>query len=85
MSLSSKTPIPFDLPATYQIRVYGRIDPSWSDRLSGMEICRVTEKAGPLITSLTGELGDQAALAGVLNALYELHLTVLSVDRLEDI
>jgi len=35
------------------------------------------------VTTLSGELGDQAALAGVLNMLYELHLTVLSVKRLE--
>jgi hypothetical protein len=28
---------------------------------------------------LEGELADQAALAGVIDTLYELHLTVLSV------
>ncbi len=33
---------------------------------------------------LIGRLVDQAALAGVLNALYELHMPVLSVDFLED-
>jgi hypothetical protein len=32
---------------------------------------------------LEGNLRDQAALAGVLNTLYELHLTILSVKRLE--
>jgi hypothetical protein len=37
------------------------------------------EEACPPVTTLKGELGDQAALAGVLNTLYELHLTVLSV------
>jgi len=31
---------------------------------------------------LDGELSDQAALAGVLNALYELHLPILMVMRL---
>jgi len=39
-------------------------------------------EAGPPATTLSGELCDQAALAGVLNMLYELHLTVLSVKRL---
>jgi len=33
---------------------------------------------------LLGELVDQAALAGVLNTLYELHLPVLSVERLSE-
>jgi hypothetical protein len=39
-------------------------------------------EAEPPVTTLLGELSDQAALAGVLNTLYELHLLVLSVDRL---
>ena len=34
------------------------------------------------MTTLVGELADQAALAGVLNTLFELHLPVLSVERL---
>ncbi len=34
------------------------------------------------VTTLEGELSDQAALAGVLNSLYELHLPVLMVMRL---
>jgi hypothetical protein len=38
--------------------------------------------AGPPVTTLLGELSDQAALAGVLNTLYELHLPVLAVQRL---
>ena len=71
--------IPFDRPATYQIRVQGRVDPDWSDRLAGMTIRLTAEKTSPPVTTLLGELGDQAALAGVLNTLYELHLPVLSV------
>ena len=35
-------------------------------------------------TILVGRLADQAALAGVLNTLYEQHLPVLSVDCLEE-
>jgi len=40
------------------------------------------DHTGP-VTTLEGELRDQAALAGVLNTLYELHLTVILVKRLE--
>ena len=82
MSLPSKHPIPFDRPATYQIKVQGRIDPLMSDFLGGMLISPAAVEAGPPVTTLEGELRDQAALAGVLNTLYELHLTVLSVKRL---
>jgi hypothetical protein len=82
MSMPSRNPIPFDRPATYQISVQGRIDPTWSDRLEGMTISLATVEAGPPITTLEGDLSDQAALAGVLNTLYELHLPVISVKRL---
>ena len=74
--------IVFDSPASYQICVQGLIDLTWSDNLEGMAISQAMEEAGPPVTTLEGELSDQAALAGVLNTLYELHLTVLSVQRL---
>ena len=83
MTQLPRNPIPFDSPATYQIRVEGRIDPNWSDRLNGMTICPATVEAVTPVTSLEGELRDQAALAGVLNTLYELHLALLLVKRLE--
>ena len=71
--------IPFDRPAIYQISVQGRIDPDWSDRLAGMALRLTTEDGFLPVTTLDGELSDQAALLGVLNSLYELHLTILSV------
>jgi hypothetical protein len=75
--------LPFDRPAHYQISVQGRIDPTWSDRLEGMVIYLPPEEVDPQITTLEGELSDQAALAGVLSTLYELHLTLLLVARQE--
>jgi len=48
-----------------------------------MTIKPATVEARHPITTLEGELSDQAALAGVLNILYELHLSVISVKRLE--
>lgn len=74
--------IPFDRPATYQISVQGRIDPTWSDRMAGMKIHDSIEHTNPPITILDGELSDQAALLGVLNSLYELHLPIISVTIL---
>ena len=81
MSVPTRKSIQFDQPAVYKIIVQGRIDQTWSYRLEGMTICETMEQTGS--TTLQGELGDQAALAGVLNTLYELHLTVLSVKRME--
>jgi hypothetical protein len=69
----------FDRPATYQIRVMGRVSPDWSDLLAGMSVFQSIGEDNRLVTTLEGELRDQAALAGVMNTLYELHLLVLSV------
>ena len=79
-----RKPIPYDCPATYQIRVQGRVDSSWSNRLEGMTIQLDKGENDAFVTTLEGELSDQAALAGVLNTLYELHLTVLLVKRLDE-
>jgi len=84
MSMLSRNPIPFDQPATYQICVQGRIDPTMSDLLGGMTISPDTVEADHTVTSLCGELSDQAALAGVMNTLYEMHLTIISVKRLNE-
>ena len=78
----TRKPIPFDCPATYKLIVQGWIDHAWSDRLEGMAICQATIESGSPVTILEGELSDQAALAGVLNTLYELHLPLLSLKRL---
>jgi hypothetical protein len=78
--------IDFDRPGTYHIRVKGHLDASWSDRLGGMEIKTIEQPGGTPETSLVGWLPDQAALCGVLNALYGLHFSLLSVEliHLED-
>jgi hypothetical protein len=72
----------FDSPAMYRIRVQGRVPTRWCDCLEGMTITVGLQEAEPLVTTLLGDLLDQAALTGVLNTLYELHLPVLSVERL---
>ena len=73
----------FDSPAIYKICVEGQINSAWSDRLGGMSISLTKSRNKPPVTTLEGELSDQAALTGVLNSLYELHLPVLTVERLE--
>jgi hypothetical protein len=72
----------FDRPATYRIGVQGCVPANWSDRLEGMAIRECSAEAGPPVSELLGELADQAALAGVLNTLFEMHLSVVSVERL---
>jgi hypothetical protein len=73
-----------DTPATYRIRVQGYLDSRWSDRLGGLTITTSSQGDEPAVTTLDGEVLDQAALAGVLSALYNLHLPLLSVEYIED-
>ena len=71
-----------DRPASYQIRVSGRLDESWSDWVEGMTIRTERRDDGPPFTILTGSL-DQAALQGLLRRLYSLGLPLVSVICLE--
>lgn len=71
-------------PAAYRIHVRGRLDARWSERLGGMEITGITGANGKPETVLVGHLADQAALSGVLNALYELHMPVISAECIDD-
>ena len=73
-----------ETPATYRIRAQGCLNDIWVDRLGGMAITTGTVADKPVVTILEGHLSDQAALLGVLNTLYELHLPLLSVEYLDE-
>jgi len=67
----------------YQIKVQGCIDPSWSDWFNGMDVLLETGRDGSCVTTFTGSIEDQAALRGIMNHLWDLNLTILSVIQLE--
>ena len=85
MTQHKRRPIPtMQGPAIYRVCVRGHLRPDWSGRLSGMNITYAhREEDGEEETILVGRLADQAALSGVLNSLYELHMPVTSVECLE--
>lgn len=72
----------FDNLGAYQIVVRGMLPANLTDRLEGMLIYHTTLSDGQSISILTGKLVDQAALNGVLNTIYGLQMTILSVHRL---
>ena len=72
-----------DTPADYRIKVRGALDESWSDRLGGMTITRIAKANAKPVTVLVGRLQDQSALTGVLNALHNLRMPIISVEMLE--
>ena len=76
--------ITFGGSAIYRIRVRGTLSDHWSDNLGGMRLTRRKLGEHEYITELVGRVRDQAALAGVLTALYDLHLPLLSVTCVEN-
>ncbi len=65
----------------FEIRIKGHLDSRWSDWLEGLEV-KLLEN-GEMI--LYGLIVDQAALLGVLNKLYRLNLTLLSVNKINNL
>ena len=70
--------VTLDLPATYQIKVPGHLDESWSEWAGGMTVTVERDHDGLPVTTLTGTV-DQAALQGLLRRLYSLGLPLISV------
>jgi hypothetical protein len=68
----------------YRIKVKEKLDANWSDWLNGMEMTVKTGKGDEPVTVLTGPVADQAALNGLLNKIWGLNLTVLSVEQIEE-
>jgi len=66
----------------YSMRVIGRLDKSWSKRLCDLTFLSYYTALIDGMTTLTAELIVQAALMRVLTALYNLRLTIWSVDCL---
>ena len=77
------TVLTIDGPAIYRIHIQGRLDARMSDRIGGMQITEVRVSGRGPETILVGRLVDQAALSGILNSLYELHLPVLSAECID--
>jgi hypothetical protein len=71
-----------DAPTVYTIRVLGVLDKNWSDYFGGLTIKTDTtgSEERTSITTITGQMADQAALHGLLNTLYDYQYPLLSVE-----
>ena len=73
----------FGGPATYRIVIQGRVSEDWHRRLGGMGVTTSSPGSDEPRTTLEGRLPDQAALHGLLETLYALHLPILEVTKLD--
>ena len=80
MSEKKSKRLTLDSKAVYRIQVQGCLEESWSDRLAGMEITMNIQVYQDPVTTLLGEVKDQAELIGVLNGLYELRMPLISLE-----
>ena len=65
--------------ARYEIRLEGHLEPRWASWFDGLTL--TTHSDGT--TTLSGEVVDQAALHGLLHALRDLGVPLVSVRSLE--
>lgn len=82
MIYENKQKLTLDRPVTYQIKVPGHFDESWSEWVEYMIITLDSKEDDTPITVLTGKV-DQAALIGIMRRLYALGLPLISVEWLE--
>lgn len=69
-------------PAWYCITVNGSLDETWSSRV-GMQVNIKLDTERNPVTTLTGEVLDQAMLLGVLNYVYDLGMPIIRVEWME--
>ena len=74
----------FGGPATYRVVIQGTVSEAWHRRLGGMEVATSSPGSGEPRTILEGRLRDQAALHGLLETLYALHLPILEVTKVDN-
>jgi hypothetical protein len=67
-------------PAHYEIQVQGQITKYWLDNFDGITVS-VEGEDGWAVTTLRGQIADQAALYGLLQQLYTLGLVLLRLER----
>ena len=73
----------FRVMVKYQIRVQGWIGERWANWFDGVTMAYEGTEIDSPTTTLTGPITDQAALRGLLTKIWDLNLTLVSVNRVE--
>lgn len=68
-------------PIIYHITVQGELDSGWTEWFDSMDVTIEQMDEGIPNTTLTGPVADQSALRGIMNKLWDLNLTLVSVRR----
>ena len=77
--MNPQTALHNETPACYRLRLQGVRAGGWGDWLDHLEV--VVEGTGPqAVTVLTGDVRDQSALFGLLGAVRDLGIPLISVE-----
>jgi len=76
--------VDFYSPTVFLIEVKGKIDKNLSDTLGDLKISHNTIDEKTTVSRLHGEVLDQAALMGILNALYEMRFPIVSLKIISE-
>jgi hypothetical protein len=63
----------------YEIKIQGQLDETWTDWFNGMAITMHGN-----VTTLRGMIKDQAALRGILVKIWDLNLTLIAINIIEN-
>lgn len=66
----------------YRIRIKEKLDSSWTNWFEGMELLFDGLEEEDASTHIIGPIADQAALNGMLNKVWNLNLTIISVEQI---
>ena len=69
-----------DIETTYHIRIKGSLDQNFMDWFGNLTLIPLEDGKSLLV----GPFVDQSALRGLLNQLWNLNITVISVDKIEN-
>ena len=70
----------FNKPIVYQIKIRGRLKGKWADWFNGWVVKIDHPVEGLIDTTIHLSVPDQAALRGVVNKIWDLNLTLISVN-----
>ena len=71
-----------NLHTIYTIKIKGHLKENWAEWLNGM-VVKIDNHNCEKVTKITVRIPDQAALRGILNKLWDLNLTLISVISMD--
>jgi hypothetical protein len=68
----------------YQIKIKGHLQEKWAEWFNGMIFDMMTSNHESNHTTMLMKVPDQAALRGILNKIWDLNLSLISVTLIEN-